>query len=549
MRGIYAFKGNLYFAASPDNTGEELWKSDGTFSGTKLLKDLDGTIYGSLPVNFHATQNALYFTASTNAGWELWKTTGTSQSTVMVKDINPNGNGVMTHYEDVTISNIGNTIYFRATDGVGPFQLWKSDGTDGGTVKVSDLPDGVSEYCTFPVVKGKVLFNSYNSSAYWQYDPASDLVSPTAYPFYAYFERNEGRNAVFAGSHLYYVGEDSLYGSEMWRSDGTLLTTHRIQETHLVNNFFVIYSSGFNTLLGIANVKLFFTLARRPYDTNMPVFTFDTAVNSTFFPPSVIVPVPLSTTLMHLVWNRIENASQYEVRYRIATTGADWQTRTVTSSYTSFTQLTPTATYRFQVRAFCNGAWTTWSDNIDYLPSAVFHDYDINILADRAENDSTMRIYWLKTPEIEKTQLRYRVAGTTTWKSVQNISGYIRLQHLIAGAFYEYQYRPYIGGTWAEWYPTYLHFMMPYSLQSKTISESKSSPQLLLYPNPAADLVHIQSSIPANASVIITDGSGIILRTGVLQGKVINLSGLHAGLLTITIQKEEFKKSGNILKE
>jgi ELWxxDGT repeat protein len=280
-RNLAAFKNNIYFSAAADNNGEELWKSNGATGATSLLRDLNGVIGASLPCNFHATSNALYFTAVTNAGWELWKTTGTYDATKMVKDINPGGaNSVLDFYTEATIINIGNTVYFRATDGTSGYQLWKSDGSEAGTVRVSNIADGVSQYCNFPIVNGKIFFNSYSGPDYWQYDPVAGIVSPTGYPFYNYFENNYSRNARFIGSHLYYAGTDSIYGSEMWLSDGSPFTTRRIQETHLIDNFYTIYSSGFNSILGTIGSRLLFTLARRPYDTKVPLFMYDTSLNS-----------------------------------------------------------------------------------------------------------------------------------------------------------------------------------------------------------------------------------------------------------------------------
>ena len=57
---------------------------------------------------------------------ELWKTDGTASGTVMVKDIwsgSSGGGPTMT-------TAVGNTLYFQARDGTHGGELWKSDGTD-----------------------------------------------------------------------------------------------------------------------------------------------------------------------------------------------------------------------------------------------------------------------------------------------------------------------------------------------------------------------------------------------------------------------------------
>jgi ELWxxDGT repeat protein len=70
-------------------------------------------------------------------GRELWKTDGTEAGTVLVKDINPTGDSVP---RDFTVFN--GALYFRADDGVDNFELWKTDGTEVGTVQVKDICPG-----------------------------------------------------------------------------------------------------------------------------------------------------------------------------------------------------------------------------------------------------------------------------------------------------------------------------------------------------------------------------------------------------------------------
>ena len=41
--------------------------------------------------------------------------------------------------ESVELKVIGNTIYFTADDGVNGTSLWKTDGTEAGTVMVKDI--------------------------------------------------------------------------------------------------------------------------------------------------------------------------------------------------------------------------------------------------------------------------------------------------------------------------------------------------------------------------------------------------------------------------
>jgi ELWxxDGT repeat protein len=78
----------------------------------------------------------LYFRASDGvSGDELWKSDGTDAGTVRVKDIR---SGSLSSNID-SLTNVGGTLYFQANDGVNGDALWKSDGTDAGTVLVKDF--------------------------------------------------------------------------------------------------------------------------------------------------------------------------------------------------------------------------------------------------------------------------------------------------------------------------------------------------------------------------------------------------------------------------
>ena len=104
-----------------------------------LLKDIRSGSTGSSIDELVAIGSTLYFTANDGTnGEELWKSDGTASGTVMVKDIwsgssssNPTG-----------LTVIGSTLYFAAEDAQYGVELWKSDGTSSGTVKVKDINSG-----------------------------------------------------------------------------------------------------------------------------------------------------------------------------------------------------------------------------------------------------------------------------------------------------------------------------------------------------------------------------------------------------------------------
>jgi ELWxxDGT repeat protein len=81
----------------------------------------------------------LFFEANDGAsGRELWKSDGTEAGTVRVKDILPGSDGSVPG----SLTNVNGTLFFRADDGTSGRELWKSDGTEAGTVRVKDIRPG-----------------------------------------------------------------------------------------------------------------------------------------------------------------------------------------------------------------------------------------------------------------------------------------------------------------------------------------------------------------------------------------------------------------------
>jgi trimeric autotransporter adhesin len=100
----------------------------------------------------------VYFaaTAADGTARELWKSNGTEAGTVMVKDIKPGASSSPSY-----ITNVNGTLYFAANDGVHGTELWKSDGTEAGTVMVKDInPSGGSFPEDLTNVNGALYFTA-----------------------------------------------------------------------------------------------------------------------------------------------------------------------------------------------------------------------------------------------------------------------------------------------------------------------------------------------------------------------------------------------------
>ncbi|MHB8789643.1 MAG: hypothetical protein ACYDBT_07155 [Desulfobulbaceae bacterium] len=156
------YRNHLYFAAQ-DGHGEELWVSDGTASGTKILRDLNMNDYtdclyryqetdlvspssvcytSSSPRNLIIFKDELFFTAyHSDYGRELWKTNGLDVQ--LVKDFNPGpDSGITESYLLSMVTQLNGKLLILADDGVHGRELWTSNGTRAGTELLLPGPEG-----------------------------------------------------------------------------------------------------------------------------------------------------------------------------------------------------------------------------------------------------------------------------------------------------------------------------------------------------------------------------------------------------------------------
>src|SRR2546428_1971648 len=108
--------GVVFFTARDGANGTELWRTDGTAAGTVLVKDIWVGPNSSDPGNLVDVNGTLFFAAlepgqaSDPSGRELWKSDGTAAGTVRVKDINPGADWS----SPSNLTNVNGTLFFTA---------------------------------------------------------------------------------------------------------------------------------------------------------------------------------------------------------------------------------------------------------------------------------------------------------------------------------------------------------------------------------------------------------------------------------------------------
>jgi len=124
---VVATKDLIFFSGPADNLGSELWVSDGSAEGTKIIKDIVPGTGSSRPVYLTVVGDKIYFRAKTESnGEELFVSDGTEANTQLI-DIIPGAESSL----PTNLTAIGNELYFSADDGISGRELWRitADGT------------------------------------------------------------------------------------------------------------------------------------------------------------------------------------------------------------------------------------------------------------------------------------------------------------------------------------------------------------------------------------------------------------------------------------
>lgn len=191
-----------YFSSTTVESGQELWRTDGTSVGTYQVKDLEPGAASSSPNGFFDFQGTTFFVAVSNGNSTLFRTDGTDAGTLPI--------AVVTGQTPVVI---GNRIYFPGYDAVHGAELWSSDGTPEGTSLVTDILPGADGSSPYGLVKqdDKLLFTAYDGGArLYALDTTTNGIT-LLHP------------ALIPNSPPQPFGDVSLVhsGNSLWTTDGT----------------------------------------------------------------------------------------------------------------------------------------------------------------------------------------------------------------------------------------------------------------------------------------------------------------------------------------
>ncbi len=228
VRYLTRFNDKVVFQANDGDNGSEPWISDGTEEGTYMLADVH-ELDGSNARNFcqvNETQFVFFATsfdsesAFENPQQWLYVSDGTEEGTALLKEVDCQAENEATDHRYGQIQRVGRQVFFMGdySDKEGMttgYELWATDGTEEGTRLVKDIN--------------------------WEANVNKEGSTNNA--AIAYMTNYDNRK-------LFFKAWDPDHGNEPWATDGTEEGTYMIYDTNGTKNESGIGNGGGVTMVG-----------------------------------------------------------------------------------------------------------------------------------------------------------------------------------------------------------------------------------------------------------------------------------------------------------
>ena len=184
-----------------------------------LVKDINST-GASMPEEITDVGSSAFFSALGAGGRELWKSDGTDLGTVRVRNIRA---GAKSSFPS-DLTAVGSRVFFAATDSSNDRELWVSDGTSLGTTRVKDInTNGNSNPTQLANVGGTLFFAANGAGGRELYKSDGTSAGTTRVKDLRSGPNSSDPEEIIAvGNIAFFSAFDKTSGyRQVWRSDGT----------------------------------------------------------------------------------------------------------------------------------------------------------------------------------------------------------------------------------------------------------------------------------------------------------------------------------------
>jgi ELWxxDGT repeat protein len=235
-------KNQYCILTSPGSDGKaDLYKSNGTTAGTELLKTFGAYEYPDVMIADGTGESAYILVMNADYSWSLYKTDLTAAGTVEVKRIGSENFYLYSYYMVAGSSS----IYFVLSGAYD--DVWKSDGTAAGTIKVGSYKDASG----LVVVQNTAYFSASPKPSWPDiYDNRKELyksdgtVASTGRVKDLNGEKSpEATMLNGLGNKLFFMANAEDSGRELWVTDGTDAGTKMMKDINPGTNSGIQLSS------------------------------------------------------------------------------------------------------------------------------------------------------------------------------------------------------------------------------------------------------------------------------------------------------------------
>lgn len=231
---LTAAGGQAFFLTNDGSHGDELWVSDGSPKGTRLVKDIRPGPASPDITSLTVSGDKVFFAANDGThDRELWVSDGTEKGTSLVTDlVNAAGAGST----PVAVQAFGKGVVFVANADFHRMALWYTDGTENGTRLLKELTeeDAASPASLSPVWGGTnthfyfSIQDSETSNSLWKTN--GSLAGTALVKSFSGTPGHEPQVLGSVGSTVYLEAWTEATGWELWKTDGSPAGTEPVKD-------------------------------------------------------------------------------------------------------------------------------------------------------------------------------------------------------------------------------------------------------------------------------------------------------------------------------